>query len=127
MYKAEIMLIMFFFMTPVIIALWNWKKTIPSAMFIKKVLLGKYTGVSFVDSAVPLHICKNQRIHMHNFLYHAQVTLGENCQYFRFCAPTHRRWCTSVGMHGALLYELPPFHIPFLPTRVFLIFSAILE
>ena len=37
---------------------------IPLAMFIKKVLLGKCTGISFVDST-PLRICKNQRIHIH--------------------------------------------------------------
>lgn len=37
---------------------------IPMALFIKKVLLGKCTGISFVDST-PLRVCKNQRIHMH--------------------------------------------------------------
>lgn len=37
---------------------------IPLVLFIKKVLLGKCTGVSFVDST-PLRVCKNQRIHMH--------------------------------------------------------------
>ena len=31
---------------------------------IKKVLLGKCTGISFVDST-PLRVCKNQRIHIH--------------------------------------------------------------
>jgi hypothetical protein len=34
------------------------------AIFIKKVLLGKCTGISFVDST-PLRVCKNQRIHIH--------------------------------------------------------------
>ena len=34
------------------------------ALFIKKVLLGKCTGISFVDST-PLSVCKNQRIHIH--------------------------------------------------------------
>ena len=33
-------------------------------LFIKKVLLGKCTGISFVDST-PLLVCKNQRIHIH--------------------------------------------------------------
>ena len=33
-------------------------------MFIKKVLLGKCTGISFVDST-PLRVRKNQRIHIH--------------------------------------------------------------
>ena len=33
-------------------------------MVIKNVLLGKCTGISFVDST-PLRVCKNQRIHMH--------------------------------------------------------------
>ena len=38
--------------------------TIPLALFIKKVLLGKCTGISFVDST-PLRVCRNQRIHIH--------------------------------------------------------------
>ena len=33
---------------------------VPLAIFIKKVLLGKCTGISFVDST-PLRVCKNQR------------------------------------------------------------------
>ena len=37
---------------------------VPLALFVKKVLLGKCTGVSFVDST-PLRVCRNQRIHMH--------------------------------------------------------------
>lgn len=37
---------------------------IPLALFIKKVLLGKCTGISFVDST-PLRVCKNQRTHIH--------------------------------------------------------------
>ena len=37
---------------------------IPLTLFIKKVLLGKCTGISFVDST-PLRVCKNQRIHIH--------------------------------------------------------------
>ena len=37
---------------------------IPLILFIKKVLLGKCTGISFVDST-PLRVCKNQRIHIH--------------------------------------------------------------
>ena len=37
---------------------------IPLALFIKKVLLGKCTGISFVDST-PLRVCKNQRILIH--------------------------------------------------------------
>ena len=36
---------------------------VPLALFIKKVLLGKCTGISFVDST-PLRVCKNQRIHI---------------------------------------------------------------
>ena len=34
---------------------------VPLTLFIKKVLLGKCTGISFVDST-PLRVCKNQRI-----------------------------------------------------------------
>ena len=37
---------------------------VPLALFIKKVLLGKRTGISFADST-PLRVCKNQRIHIH--------------------------------------------------------------
>ena len=37
---------------------------LPMAIFIKKVLLGKCTGISFVDST-PLRVCRNQRIHVH--------------------------------------------------------------
>ena len=37
---------------------------IPLALFIKKVLLGKCTGISFVDST-PIRVCRNQRIHIH--------------------------------------------------------------
>ena len=37
---------------------------IPLSLFIKKVLLGKCTGISFVDST-PLRVCRNQRIHIH--------------------------------------------------------------
>ena len=37
---------------------------LPLAIFVKKVLLGKCTGISFVDST-PLCVCRNQRIHIH--------------------------------------------------------------
>ena len=37
---------------------------IPLILFIKKVLLGKCTGISFVDST-PLRVCRNQRIQIH--------------------------------------------------------------
>ena len=37
---------------------------VPLALFIKKVLLGKCTGISFVDST-PLRVCRNQRIYIH--------------------------------------------------------------
>ena len=37
---------------------------IPLALFIKRVLLGKCTGISFIDST-PLRVCRNQRIHIH--------------------------------------------------------------
>ena len=38
--------------------------SVPLTLFIKKVLLGKCTGISFVDST-PLRVCKNRRIHVH--------------------------------------------------------------
>lgn len=37
---------------------------VPSALFIKKVLLGKCTGISFVDST-PLRVCRNRRFLIH--------------------------------------------------------------
>ena len=37
---------------------------IPLALFIKKVLPGKCTGIRFVDST-SLRVCQNQRIHIH--------------------------------------------------------------
>ena len=37
---------------------------VPLILFIKKVLLGKCTGIGFVDST-PLRVYKNQRIHIH--------------------------------------------------------------
>ena len=37
---------------------------LPLTLFIKKFLLGRCTGISFVDST-PLRVCKNQRIHIH--------------------------------------------------------------
>lgn len=37
---------------------------VPLALFIKKVLLGKCTGISFVDST-PLRVCRNKKIHIH--------------------------------------------------------------
>ena len=40
------------------------KVIVPLIIFIKKVLLGKCTGISFVDST-PLRVCRNQRIHIH--------------------------------------------------------------
>ena len=42
------------------------KVAIPLTLFIKKVLLGKCTGISFVDST-PLRVCRNQRIHIHKY------------------------------------------------------------
>ena len=36
----------------------------PLTIFIKEVLLGKCTGITFVDST-PLRVCRNQRIHSH--------------------------------------------------------------
>ncbi len=40
---------------------------IPLALFTKKVLLDKCTGISFVDSTL-LRVCRNQRIHFHKVL-----------------------------------------------------------
>ena len=40
------------------------KVAVPLLVFVKDVLLGKCTGVNFVDST-PLRVCRNQRIHCH--------------------------------------------------------------
>lgn len=37
---------------------------LPLAIFVKEVLLGKSTGIAFVDST-PLRVCRSQRIHSH--------------------------------------------------------------
>ena len=37
---------------------------LPLLVFVKQVLLGKCTGVNFVDST-PMRVCRNQRIHGH--------------------------------------------------------------
>lgn len=37
---------------------------LPLLVFVKQVLLGKCTGVNFVDST-PMRVCRNQRIHCH--------------------------------------------------------------
>ncbi|EHG15627.1 hypothetical protein HMPREF9138_01705 [Prevotella histicola F0411] len=39
---------------------------VPLTLFIKKVLLGKCTGINFVDRT-PLRVCKNQRIQFTRF------------------------------------------------------------
>lgn len=40
------------------------KVVVPFILFLKKCLMGKCTGISFVDSTA-LRVCRNQRIHMH--------------------------------------------------------------
>ncbi len=40
------------------------KVAAPMLIFVKQVLLGKCTGINFVDST-PLRVCRNQRIHCH--------------------------------------------------------------
>ena len=73
MSKAEIMLIMILFHDSGYRCLKHFyvekvckhlRHLFPMALFIKKVLLGKCTGISFVDST-PLRVCRNQRIHIH--------------------------------------------------------------
>nr|WP_028898329.1 transposase [Prevotella sp. HUN102] len=44
------------------------KVAIPLASFIKKVLLGKCTGINFVDSTL-LRVCGNQRIHIYRVFW----------------------------------------------------------
>ena len=57
---------------------------LPLAIFIKKVLLGKCTGISFVDST-PLRVCRNQRIQMHK-VFKGIATRGKCSMgwFFRF-------------------------------------------
>ena len=57
---------------------------IPPALFIKKVLLGKCTDISFVDST-PLRVCRNRRIHVHKtFKGIAQRGKCSMGRFFRF-------------------------------------------
>lgn len=53
---------------------------IPLVLFIKKVLLGKCTGISFVDST-PLRVCKNQRIHIYK-VFNGIVQRGKSSMGF---------------------------------------------
>ena len=40
------------------------KVSVPMVLFLKKCLMGRCTGISFVDSTA-LRVCRNQRIHLH--------------------------------------------------------------
>lgn len=40
------------------------KVAVPLILFLKKCLMGRCTGISFVDSTA-LRVCRNQRIHLH--------------------------------------------------------------
>ena len=40
------------------------KVSVPIVLFLKKCLMGRCTGISFVDSTA-LRVCRNQRIHLH--------------------------------------------------------------
>ena len=61
----------------------------PLAIFIKTVLIGRCTGISFVDST-PLRVCRNQRIHIHKTF--EDWLLVENQQVLGFYAQTlHKR------------------------------------
>ena len=55
---------------------------IPLALFIEKVLWGKCTGISFVDST-PLRVCKNQIIHIHK-MFNGIAQGGNSNLQFRF-------------------------------------------
>jgi hypothetical protein len=49
---------------------------VPLTIFLKEVLLGKCTGISFVDST-PLRVCKTQRIHGHK-VFRGVATRGHS-------------------------------------------------
>ena len=84
---------------------------IPLALFIKKALLGKCTGISFVDST-PLRVCKNQRIHIHK----------------TFCIPmlpvlfrhnkTPKVFCLTFGVHVKLESRISHLHKIFYSARL---------
>ena len=46
---------------------------------IMKVLLGKCTGISFVDS-MPLRVCRNQRFHIHNTFKSIFLRISESAK-----------------------------------------------
>ena len=62
---------------------------IPLTIFIKKVLLGKYTGISFVDST-PLRVCKKPaHSHSQGFQRHRPAREMLHGMVFRLQAPSH--------------------------------------
>ncbi len=67
---------------------------IPLALSIKKVLLGKCTGISFVDST-PLRVCKNQRIHIHKTF--KGIAQRGKCSLGRFFAFKLHLICNECG------------------------------
>ena len=58
-----------------------------SLAFIKKVLLDRCTGISFVDST-PLRVCKNQRIHIHK-VFKGMAQRGKCCKGWSFGFKSH--------------------------------------
>ena len=68
----------------------------PLVVFVKQVLLGKCTGVNFVDST-PLRVCRNQRIHCHKvfkgFAMRGKCSMGWffGFKLHRQCCSCHRR------------------------------------
>ena len=63
---------------------------LPMTIFIKKVLLGTCTGISFVDST-PLRVCRNQRILIHKtFGNHTIFRLDTHRNLTYLCAVTFK-------------------------------------
>ena len=66
----------------------------PLALFVKKVLLGKCTGVSFVDST-PLRVCRN---HFDNFVVNMLGALAAYCCFPKTCINFQRTLDTQLAL-----------------------------
>ncbi len=92
---------------------------LPLMLFIKKALLGKCTGISFVDST-PLRVCRNLRIHIHKtfkglarrgkcsmgwfFSFKLHLICNEKGELLNFTIPPPVMWMT--GNHWNTMLSL---------------------
>ena len=73
----------------------------PLAIFIKTVLIGRCTGISFVDST-PLCVCRNQRIHIHKS-FEGLATRGKCSMGWFFGFKLHLKVVCRQGVYRPIL------------------------